>query len=928
MICVYPADCTDFSTNGAGTLSPESCELRWTLNGEYEVTLVHPIDEMGKWTRLETGVILRVPVPEDSVTPAVELPDNCYAMDVTSRGKWRFTSASPVYDRPGSIRKRCVLATYRGGDYCAIRGTIYFVIYKDKTSGTLLSYEEVSSYPSGAAPEGQTRTVETWYKVLAYKWDPEEKVSKAVDGWVRSGTVSNVYHSTEYVTVVGDTVEAKPLREQPFRVYRVVPELDKVTVYARHLFYDLLDNMILSYKKGEHDRGAEIVKGLGGATEYETQFKFFSDITETPEEFEVDQKNPVEAIMGEDGVIGKCGGELFVDWYDAYVVKRLGHDTDILIAEGKNLLGITYDVDVTNVTTRILPIGENAKGKRLYLPEKYVDSTHINDYASPKILTLTVSDAKVGKKLTQGKAYQMMRDAAQAEFDRGCDLPTVTLDVEFVNEFDTEEYKPYAFLKNIYPGDAVRVRSRRVGVDVSMRMTQYVYDCLQLRYQSMTLGTAADTVASSMITSRQLPTGIISGSKLAVGAVGTGNIADGAVKTAQIDNAAIESANIANGAIENAHIANGTIENAKIKDGTIESAKIKDGTIESAKIKDGSIENAKIKDGSIESAKIKDGTIETAKIKNGAIDSAKIADLAVTTAKIAAAAITNALIANAAIDTAKIALGAITSALIAQGAIGTVQIADGSITDAKIVSLNADVIKSGTLSTERLIITGADGLIYEINASSGGLTAQKLSEEQYRQQLSGTVLVARSVTAEQIAAATITANEILSGTITGDKIAADTIEGRSIKAGEITASHVAANFGEQLDLSSNAGINLRVQAVSDKADETADSVQALTQSVSGLSTQLNVFSDGISATVEGHSEILSCMSFDAKGLRIQMANSIYYTLTDGVGYHIFQNDREIANFSEGRGRMDELQIGKITCRRTSKGGWVWTEVNG
>ena len=256
------------------------------------------------------------------------------------------------------------------------------------------------------------------------------------------------------------------------------------------------------------------------------------------------------------------------------------------------------------------------------------------------------------------------------------------------------------------------------------------------------------------------------------------------------------------------------------------------------------------------------------------------------------------------------------------------QIADGSITDAKIISLNADVINSGTLSTERLIITGADGLIYEINASSGGLTAQQLTEDQYKQQLSGTVLVARSVTAEQIAAATITANEILSGTITGDKIAADTIEGRSIKAGEITVSHVAANFGEQLDLSSNAGINLRVQAVSDKADETADSVQALTQSVSGLSTQLNVFSDGISATVEGHSEILSCMSFDAKGLRIRMANSIYYTLTDGVGYHIFQNDREIANFSEGRGKMDELQIGKITCRRTSKGGWVWTEVNG
>lgn len=42
MICIYPADCTDFSTNGAGTLLPQSCTVTETLNGEYELTLVHP----------------------------------------------------------------------------------------------------------------------------------------------------------------------------------------------------------------------------------------------------------------------------------------------------------------------------------------------------------------------------------------------------------------------------------------------------------------------------------------------------------------------------------------------------------------------------------------------------------------------------------------------------------------------------------------------------------------------------------------------------------------------------------------------------------------------------------------------------------------------------------------------------------------------
>ena len=37
MICVYPADCTDFSTNGNGTIEPTSALVTETLNGEYEL---------------------------------------------------------------------------------------------------------------------------------------------------------------------------------------------------------------------------------------------------------------------------------------------------------------------------------------------------------------------------------------------------------------------------------------------------------------------------------------------------------------------------------------------------------------------------------------------------------------------------------------------------------------------------------------------------------------------------------------------------------------------------------------------------------------------------------------------------------------------------------------------------------------------------
>ena len=120
---------------------------------------------------------------------------------------------------------------------------------------------------------------------------------------------------------------------------------------------------------------------------------------------------------------------------------------------------------------------------------------------------------------------------------------------------------------------------------------------------------------------------------------------------------------------------------------------------------------------------------------------------------------------------------------------------------------------------------------------------------------------------------------------------------------------------------------LGAESAQESADENRQSIQRLDGTVSGLNTQFNVFASGIEATIEDHSEILSAMSFSIEGLKVQMAGSIYYTLTDDVGYHIYQNNREIASFSEGKGKMDEIQMGNIICRKTSKGGWVWSEVS-
>lgn len=165
------------------------------------------------------------------------------------------------------------------------------------------------------------------------------------------------------------------------------------------------------------------------------------------------------------------------------------------------------------------------------------------------------------------------------------------------------------------------------------------------------------------------------------------------------------------------------------------------------------------------------------------------------------------------IDAEKIKAGSITadrmkaktitaeSGILADGVVGTAQIADGSITTAKIVELSADVITAGTLSVKRLILVGEDGLIYNINAAASGLTAEELTDEKYQNQINGTVIVAKSITAAQIAAESITGNEILAQSIT-----AGNIDVAGLFADEATIAAINA-----MDISSNSYLKLMVE---------------------------------------------------------------------------------------------------------------------
>ena len=214
MICVYPSDCTDFAGNGLCVLTPTACSVTENLNGEWELTMTHPLDVRDKWTYLQVGHILRAPVPA-AMTPRVAL--------VSQTTGW---SVYTITTRSGRLNLRC---------------------------GPGTNYRRLGQYAKGKEVVLLAKTNDSWYEVTA----PDGK-----RGYMSAEYLTFARTEGSSTTATGQVVEARQLRDQPFRIYRIVPTLTEVQVYARHIFYDLMDNMILSYKQEGSEGGSTVAKAV------------------------------------------------------------------------------------------------------------------------------------------------------------------------------------------------------------------------------------------------------------------------------------------------------------------------------------------------------------------------------------------------------------------------------------------------------------------------------------------------------------------------------------------------------------------------------------------------------------------------------------------------------------------------------------------
>jgi phage minor structural protein len=259
---------------------------------------------------------------------------------------------------------------------------------------------------------------------------------------------------------------------QLFRIYSKQKTLAGIKVNARHIFYDLLDNFVEILNIGSLN-AAGALNSILSNTQYEHGFSSMSDIDST-DSYTILRQNPVEAILGEKGIVSKYGGELVRDNYTIRLLQERGTDRGVLVSYGKNVIGIEETLNMTGVVTRLMPIGKNGR----LLPEKYLDSPLIGNYPHPIVKAIEFWDLETEEALrTAGQNYLIQNDK-----------PLGNYVIDFIELTKTSEYKDYAILETVYMGDTVTVRHSKLGVDLKCKVIRIKKNELTGRIKEVELG--------------------------------------------------------------------------------------------------------------------------------------------------------------------------------------------------------------------------------------------------------------------------------------------------------------------------------------------------------------------------------------------------------------------------------------------------------
>jgi phage minor structural protein len=300
---------------------------------------------------------------------------------------------------------------------------------------------------------------------------------------------------------VGRIIYAKPNQNDDPQAFRIVhTELDisgyNLTIEADHITYDLTHNMVKKvHLQGD---GQNAMTALQNATTASHMFRFVSDLQHIGDST-LQYVNPMEAIAGTQGSILQIwGGELKRGNRTVSMLSRRGRDNFTTFRLGKNINGLKYTVDTTNLVTRIIPTitQTNAVNKEYFIAGDSVDSTNIQKYPNVYIQHVDMGDeVTVEENESEDSIKAKINAKAKNWFTQSAnthvDLPQITVEIDVTSLQDSADYQDeFKNLEAIELTDTVTVYVPEFGVNVQAIVNELHFDPMTERVTSIVVGTS------------------------------------------------------------------------------------------------------------------------------------------------------------------------------------------------------------------------------------------------------------------------------------------------------------------------------------------------------------------------------------------------------------------------------------------------------
>lgn len=285
-------------------------------------------------------------------------------------------------------------------------------------------------------------------------------------------------------------------KAQPFRVFKITRPIGGVVkIYAVHLSYDLSGIPVAPFTANDC---SSALNGLKSNSMIANPFEVWTDISGSGKYKQNSPASFRSRLAGTDGSIldsfGK-GAELEFDRLTVKVHQNRGRDNGVTIRYGKNLTDLKQQESIENVRTGVIAYWykEENNTQDVIVGEIQYLENHA-DYPKENIHVLDCSadfDKKPDKQQLNMRAKQYVKS-------NNIGIPKVSIDVSFIQLWQTEEYKDVVSLERVSLCDTVHVVFDKLGVNAVAKVIKTEFDVLNERYIKITLGEARSSFGEAI----------------------------------------------------------------------------------------------------------------------------------------------------------------------------------------------------------------------------------------------------------------------------------------------------------------------------------------------------------------------------------------------------------------------------------------------